>query len=79
MVDLEGRKKAAKAVVVFAEPFQEDIEISYSYEGKLFQKLFSGKLLHRSSLELDLSGGLRYLKVVFPDHPVAVKQIEIYD
>ncbi|MNJ02159.1 hypothetical protein D3C73_1620230 [compost metagenome] len=79
MVDLEGRKNAERAVVTFAESSQDDVEISYSYDGKLFKRLFFGKLSDKPSVEVDLSGGPRYLKVYFPQNPVAVRQIEIFD
>ncbi|ASA23481.1 glycoside hydrolase family 2 protein [Paenibacillus donghaensis] len=79
MVDLEGRKNTEKALVVFEELSQEDIEISFSYDGKYFKKLFTSNLRSDTSVELELSGGLRYLKVLFPQGPIAVKKIEIYD
>ncbi|SDG20435.1 beta-galactosidase [Fontibacillus panacisegetis] len=79
MVDLEGRKNAEGAVIAFAESSQDDVEVSYSYDGKLFKRLFFGNLSDKPSIEVDLSGGLRYLKVYFPQNPVAVKHIEIFD
>lgn len=79
MVDLEGRKSAEKAVLVFDHSSDADVQISYSYDGKHFKQLFNGNIANRSRIELPLAGGLRYLKVLFPQSPAAVHKIEIYD
>lgn len=82
MVDLEGRKKAITGHIALAYLAESErrCEIAYSYDGKRFMPIVEVRVdLEAAKLVFDLpSGGLRYLKVTFPESPVAVKEIGVY-
>ncbi|WMT43030.1 discoidin domain-containing protein [Paenibacillus sp. D2_2] len=80
MVDLEGRKSADRAVIMFAESVEESIktEIEYSFDGKTFLKI-DGVKKEENFLYFDFPAReLRYLKLTFPDSPAAIIAIDIY-
>lgn len=79
MVDLEGRKSAERASITYGEASGDRAEISYSYDGKVFKKLYADQARDHETIELELSSGLRYLKVYFPERASAVRQIKIID
>jgi beta-galactosidase len=80
MVDLEGLKKAEQAAITFEEADASlYYELLYSSDGKTFFPLESRTQEETNTVVVDKlpSGGLRYLKVLFPTRPAAIYKVEM--
>lgn len=79
MVDLEGSKATKRATIHFAKQIFHPIKVSTSQSGTEFEALSFVKLHDNQTIELSLLRSTRYLKIEFPELPMEVQHVEIYD